>query len=797
MNLRRGKRLPKNAKIEPKVWYLRLLGDLSLQWNGREIRRFRAQKYAHLLAYLALNQNRAHAREELVEIFWPEEPLPKARTCLRTALSSLRRQLDCPELFLDGARDSVRINPNALTTDVQQFELACSRRDPKAISLYGGPLLAGCYDDWALDERLRLDGLFEQASSDSREPSEVIGEGTKPQGNEWQSKLPSPISHFFGRKEEIDQIGNLLKEARLVTLVGMGGIGKTRLAIEAARSFSDRKILFVPLAEQTHLGGVQLQVADAIEISRSPNETLEARLVEELGKEPTLLVLDNFEQLVELESCDWLTELLSELPLVSVLVTSRLVLGIEGEVIYHVRPLSQAAAMELFMDRARHVLPDFPESPELGKLCDSLDRLPLAIVLCASWANVLSTSRMISGLSDRFELMQSRKRMVADRHKSLQAVIEWSCPVDSELQSSLGRLSVLRSSWSLEAAEAILGNHAARMISFLSERSLIQSDVSTGEVRFQLLESVRDFGLSTLSPDELTEAKKKHFDYYSKLGWFESERHAKEPHAAFEVLAREHANIYAALDFGLCEDDALLERALRTIYRIRWCWWVRGYGTDLVALFRKASGFLTDDKKGALRGLLLSATANVEDKAGNLLQAIEYSRQASQAYASVNEVPLLIENLRATSHYLENSGDFAGAIQEIEASLKLIPESDRAGYFINLAHLAGLYMDRLQDVERAKQLYIQMNEFWTRQPNAAGHIAVITRSLGRCAMYQENYKEAEDLIKQSIEVLKTLGETARESETWQALGDCYQMQGDLANAEKSFDISKRLSMGLA
>ena len=440
------------------MWHLRLLGDLSLQRNGREFRRLRAQKYAHLLAYLALNQNRAHAREELIEIFWPEEPILKARTCLRTALSSLRRQLDCPELFLDGARDTVRLNPNAISTDVQQFELACSRRDPVAASLYTGPLLAGCYDDWALDERLRLDSLFEQIASPNGDVVALtVAEAPKRSEapiSEWNQKLPSPISHFFGRTDEINQIRNLVIEngERLVTLVGMGGIGKTRLAIEVARSFTDRRTLFVALAEQNHVGGVHLQVADACEISRSPNETLEARLLEHLKEEPTLLVLDNFEQLIEGESCEWLANLLSDLPLVSVLITSRLVLGIEGENIFHVRPLSQSAAKELFMDRARHVLPDFPDSPDLGKLCDSLDRLPLAIVLCASWANVLSTGRMLSGLSDRFELMQSRKRMVADRHQSLQAVIEWSCPANSDLQSGLGQLSVLRSTWSLEAA---------------------------------------------------------------------------------------------------------------------------------------------------------------------------------------------------------------------------------------------------------------------------------------------------------------------------------------------------------
>ncbi len=781
------------------IWRLRLLGDLSLHRSGVEFRRLRAQKYAHLLAYLALNPTRAHGREELLEIFWPEEELSKARTCLRTALSSLRRQLDCPDLFLDGATDTIRINPNAIVTDVHEFEQAVARQDSGSHLLYTGPLLSGCYYDWALDERLRLEALFEQAqlfearlqtTPDKIFPN-VSGVGQRSP----VQKLPTPISSFYGRVEEIEMIRKLFVEerSRLVSLVGIGGIGKTRLAIEAARTFSHCRVVFVGLAEQSHTNGLILQVADTLEVSRTPTDSLESRLFLELKSELTLLVLDNFEQLVDEEPCQWLQELLSESPSLSALVTSRLVLGIEGEQVCSVRPLSQSAAMALFMDRARHVLPDFPYSTDLPKLCDSLDRLPLAIVLCASWAHVLSASRMLAGLSQRFDLMQSRKRMIAERHQSLYAVIEWSCPADSRLQTSLGMLSVLRGNWTLEAAEAILGSGAALTVSFLTERSLIQSDVVGGTVRFHQLESVRDFGASVLSSEDLFEVRRRHHRFFADLACFEAKRHAQDAYTAFDSLAREHPNIFDAFDFGVTGPQDLLESTLRALYRVKWCWWVRGYGSDWNALLAKAATRITEPISGSLRGLVLAAAASVAANDGDLEKAIQFSLEAKDCLDTENDLQLRIENYRANSHYREELGDFEGALEELEQLIRLIPDDDRQSYYINLAHVASILMEKTRDIDRAEGLYRSMLEFWQTQPNSTGHRAVITRSLGRCAMFREDYDQAELMMKQAIGDFQLLGELIRESQTWQALSDCYRLRGDLAAAQQALENAHRLS----
>ena len=790
----------KSAKIDSTVWRLRLLGDLSLERDGVEVRRLRAQKYAHLLAYLAIYSSRAHAREELIEIFWPDEPVEKARTCLRTALSSLRRQLDSPTLFLDGARDTIRLNPQLITTDVHAFENAVMSGDPNSRALYTGPFLSGCYYDWALDERIRLEALVELAPMVSPStPKLTSGEiETTSVAKPLHLRLPAPITHFFGRVEEIDQICQLINESgsRLITLLGMGGIGKTRLAIEAARNVKKDVVAFVPLSEQTHLNGVVIQIADSIGLSRTPAETLESRLQTELANHNMLLVFDNFEQLVSDESCGWVQRILSQSPSLQLIVTSRLPLGIEGEHEFRLRPLSQPAALALFVDRARHVLPDFPESPVLAELCDSLDRVPLAVELCASWANVLSAPRMLSGLSQRFELMQSRKRMISDRHQNLRAVLEWSCPADSELRTNLGVLSILRGTWTLEAAEAVLGTPAAAIVSQLSERSLIQSEVVEGAVRFHLLESVRDFATEIVEPDTLRLARCRHNEFFCRLACFEAARHLDFPLAAFRSLALEHANIRAAFNFGLTCELPILDRTMRAMFRVKWCWWVRGYVADTDALNEKATLRVKDGYSGVVQGLLLSSCAAVAATQGRLADALDFSLKATEEFRKTDDTHMRTENLRMNSHYREVMGDFEGAIRELEAIYEFLPK-DTSGYYINMAHLAGTLLDGLGDPDRAEPLYLEMLRFWDTQPYASGHIAVIKRSLGRCAMLRGNFDLAESLTRDAIQTFYELGEKVREAQSWSALSECLEKHGKTneaaAAAERAQQIFREVS----
>ncbi len=560
---------------------LRLLGDFAVDCDGQELRRLRAQKYARMLAYLAMRSNQAHGREELIEMFWPEASFESGRTCLRTALSSLRRQLRTPDLFVEGPRDSVKLNLVRITTDVAAFETAAYSRAPHARSLYGGDLLPGFYDDWAQDERNRLQALFETLPETltllDAPPKPVRDEAFHERPTTSEKILPSPITRFYGRDSEVATLRRLIdiEGKRLVSLTGLGGFGKTRLAIEVGRGLN-RRVAFVSLSEHATVDILPTAIGDVLQIERTPTNTLPTRLRQILGKVPTVMILDNFEQLVSVESGRWMQDLLEAVPNLSVIVTSRLPLGIEGEHVVALSPLQRSDAVQLFIDRARHILPDFPESPLLAELCDCLDGMPLAIELCASWANVLSSKRMLDGLSHRFELMRSRKRTVADRHQSLHAVLEWSCPPDGELRQHLGMLSVLSGRWTIDAADAVLGEPTSDLLEALCERSLVNSEMVNGEIRFYMLESVRDFASEFVSDEQFYEAKVRHHRFFCDLATSAAMRHSIASIEAFQTLDSEHVNILTAVDFGLDAPADILDFTVQTLRTVRWCWRVRG-----------------------------------------------------------------------------------------------------------------------------------------------------------------------------------------------------------------------------
>ena len=573
---------------------MRLLGDVAIQRDGREWRRLRAQKYAHLLAYLAINPHVSHSREELLEEFWPDEDPERARASLRTALSSLRSQLG-PEIFMAGPREVVRLNADAITTDATEFQALADAKDPRARDLYGGPFMPGCYLDWALDERLRLEAVFEFLPDAVSPPLPTLQQPPKK-----RIGLPTPVTNFYGRAEELEQIRTMLEldSRRLVTIAGLGGAGKTRLAVEAAYRIPWR-VIYAPILEAQSPQSVLIALADVLALDRTPLETLEKRVKADLAQERTLLVLDNAEQTVSPEFAAWLEDLLGACPDLAILVTSRIPVQSRDETVFHLSALSPEDAQSLFLDRARNVLPDFPNTDDLELICEKLDRFPLAIELCASWANVLNPRRILEKLSQGTLLIQSSRRNIPDRHKSLNAILEWSCPPDSPYRGHLASLSVLLADWSLDAAEAILGSeNAAATLSELRDKSLIEGEFRDYELRFRMLESVRDFAKTWAEPADQLKACARHLEHFGRLATRMARLHPTHPLSAFAGLEQEHPNIYGALAFGLKGAPEQYEFSFRTLEDIGWCWWIRGYGQDHEALMEIAAQRDASDLQG-------------------------------------------------------------------------------------------------------------------------------------------------------------------------------------------------------
>ncbi|RSS51330.1 BTAD domain-containing putative transcriptional regulator [Streptomyces sp. WAC01280] len=379
--------------------------------------------------------------------------------------------------------------------------------------------------------------------------------------------LPAPLTDFVGRDRERERLASLVTAARLVTLVGPGGAGKTRLALEVGAGLPG-EVRFVDL------GAVRASAAGPGEVTEAFAAALgvrgggdEARLVTALAGRPVLLIVDNCEHVVA-ETAVLVRRLLVDCPGLRVLATSREALGITGESLLPLGALTPEAAAELFVRRAAAVRPGFTGHARVAELCAGLDGLPLAVELAAARLRSLSVDELADGLGERlerFELLSRGDRTAPERHRTLRAVVEWSWSLLEPGERDLAaRFAVFRGGATAEAVARVCGAGTGPLAS-LVEKSLLEAR----DGRYRMLETIRAYAAGQL-PDEDPVAAA-HHTYYRELA------EAADPElrgaAQLEWLARldaEDANLRAALRGGGPEDGLRLVAAL-TPY-----WWLRG-----------------------------------------------------------------------------------------------------------------------------------------------------------------------------------------------------------------------------
>ncbi len=322
---------------------------------------------------------------------------------------------------------------------------------------------------------------------------------------EVHESLPRRLTSFEGREEEVVALSRAIRASRLVTVTGPGGVGKSRLALETARQVAPTAV-WVELSPVTGQGMVALMVATALGLRQEPGRSIAVTLAEQLARRETLLVLDNVEHLL-LETAELIDGLLPATPRLTVVVTSREPLGVSGEVTWRVPPLTQAAAVALFVARTRLVRPSFdPDDSGLAvvsDLCARLDRLPLAIELAAARLRVMSPSQLATSLDQRLLPLPASARNVPANQRTLQASLVWSHDLlDESEKVLLRRLSVFSGTFSTEGAAAVGADLAdvEEVLFHLVDKSLVQVE-DTEAPRLRLLETVRVF-----AHDRLVEA---------------------------------------------------------------------------------------------------------------------------------------------------------------------------------------------------------------------------------------------------------------------------------------------------
>src|SRR5258708_844883 len=389
-------------------------------------------------------------------------------------------------------------------------------------------------------------------------------------------RLPEQMTTTIGRDDEIAALVALLRgeEARLVTLTGPGGVGKTRVSLEVARAlkrdFADG-VFFISLAPMGERGQVLLAIAQAVGIDEAGGQSLERRLHEYLNTKHCLLLRNNFEHI--LPAASFVAELLAHAPRLTILASSREMLHIYGEREIVVPPLAlpqlserevtvTGAAMTLFVERARAVKLAFALNDEnrraVAEICVQLDGLPLAIELAAARIKLLSPQAILARLSSRLNLLTGGARDLPTRQQTLRNTLDWSYDLlNEDEQRFFRRLGSFIGSWTFEAAEAIAGEEQLDplyLLTSLVDKSLVRLVEETPSgARFLLLETIREYALECLTRhDEPGTTRHRHAIFYLSLAEaVEPDLQGAGQRAGLQCLDREAANIWAALHWAI------------------------------------------------------------------------------------------------------------------------------------------------------------------------------------------------------------------------------------------------------
>jgi non-specific serine/threonine protein kinase len=517
-----------------------------------------------------------------------------------------------------------------------------------------------------------------------------------------ESALPQPLTPLVGRVWEVASAGALLRDpqVRLLTLTGPGGVGKTRLALRIAEQTTSafaQGVIFVPLAMVRDPAMVVPTIAETLGVPSLGDQDLPRRLGEFLRDRQVLLVIDNFEQVRE--GATDIAELLRWAPMLKVLITSREPLRLLGEQEFPVEPLplpqsgirltpaavSASDAGALFLQRARAVRPGFRLTDEyavaIAEICRRLDGLPLAIELAAARTKILSPPALLVRLSDMSHILTEGPRDAPQRLQTMAAAIAWSYELLSESEQRFFRqMSIFPGGFGIDAATAVHDNDDSadvfELVASLVDKSLLsQVESATGDARFVMLETIRDFGLEEHAKHgEDEEIRRRQTAWLDQLAQealpvFRSRRDMRPWLDRFE---EEHDNVRAVLDWLVERGDG--DTALRICGGLFWFWYIRGYLSEgrwriETALAQAPDAPAVDRARAQITSAMIAHWQGDDRQARSWAEgAVELARDASDQWAVVFALGILGAVSKDAVRFEEGARYLEQALENAEAN---------------------------------------------------------------------------------------------------------------------------------
>ena len=617
--------------------------------------------------------------------------------------------------------------------------------------------------------------------------------------------LPVSLTSLIGREQEVQALHTLLllPDVRLLTLTGTAGVGKTRLAIEVARDlahdFADG-VHLVSLAPLSDPAFVIPTIAHCVGITQSGSQPLLVQLKTTQRDKQRLLVLDNFEHVIE--ASPLLVELLEACPDLKLLVTSREVLRLRGEHQFAVPPLAlpdprnlsdvgslaHVPAVQLFLQRAQAIRSDFQLTTDnaatITEICLRLDGLPLAIELAAARVKVLSLQALLTRLERRLQILTGGMRDLPERQHTLRATIQWSYDLLSEEEQRLfRRLAIFVGGCSLEAAEALCsmlgegGISVLEDVASLLDKSLLQHrEQRQGGPRLMMLATLREYGMEALATNEEIEVTRQvHAHYYLHLAE-EAEPELAGPQQAewLERLEREHDNLRAAMQWVLEQGEAekSMESALRLGGALQQFWQVRRYlsegRTFLEHALAGSTGAVTSSRAKALMTAARLAVLQADTDQGEAL-----CEESLALWRELGDTAGMAYTLHLLGIVACQRSELGRARSQFEESLALWRKvGDKNGIASALFYSASLALQQ-GEYSRARVLCEESLALSKQEGNKSGIALALFKLAQICFNSQGDPATVRSLLEESLTLYRELGDT-------HGLATCFCLSGQLA-----------------